>query len=299
MGCAIGIDLGGTKISSGLVDQRGKLTLTQFAKTPQGSNNSSRVIKEIQRQVTLIMQERGSKTISRLGVGVAGQLSIDKRSVTNSPNIDGLTNFPLARKLEESMGVKVTLENDAKCFTIAESAIGCAKEYSRVLGVTLGTGVGGGLYSDGLMQDGAHLCAGEIGHMILIYGGAKCHCGSRGCMEQYASGTALTRLWRQETGKSIDAKTLARMAFEKNGNARNVFGVMGSYLGAGLAGAANLFDPKAIVLGGSVSQSFDLFRKSMRKEFEKAALPPLRKIPILKSTLRQPGVVGAALSAMN
>jgi glucokinase len=256
------------------------------------------VVARINGLVKLILAQPEAKGVFRVGVGVAGQLDSDKLAVKSAPNLAGFDGLQLAKILERSLKLKVTLENDARCFTLAEATLGSARKYDRVLGVTLGTGVGGGLCVDGQIQDGSHLCAGEIGHTLVVYGGEKCSCGSKGCLEQYASGTAICRMARKMLGKNIPASALATAARKGQMGPKKVYSIMGSYLGSGLASAVNLLDPQVIVLGGSVSNSIDLFGPSMHKAFNQGALPPLKKVPIIRASLQDAGVVGSALSAM-
>lgn len=296
---AVGVDLGGTKISSGLVHRPGSISLLRRVATPnRKGGGAGPILSALEREIKRVLDSQQASGVNRVGIGVAGQLAKDKRTVSFSPNLPSICRFPLVQALEDSLGVAVTLENDARCFTIAQATLGAAKGFSRVLGVTLGTGVGGGFYADGHIHDGSHCCAGEIGHTLVDYSGEKCGCGSHGCLEQYASGTAISRLSRKMLGKKIDASELALLARRGQAGPKRVFESAGSFLGAGLASAANLLDPQVIVLGGSVSNSMDLFGPSMRKEFRLRALGPVKQVPILKAKLKEPGVVGAALSAM-
>ncbi len=289
-GLVVGVDLGGTKVCAGVLQPGGRVSGVRTV--PTNADKGADYVSE--RIANLVKAVSGKRAVSAVGVGVPGQVHRHWRRVRNAPHLKGFSNYPLADVLEGVLGAPVILGNDATCFTLAECRLGAGRGYGRVLGVTLGTGIGGGICENGRIAPGSHNAAGEIGHTLLEFDGRQCECGARGCLEQYASGTALDRA-AARLGLKGGAFELARNASKGDERCMQEFRIMGRFLGAGLASACNLVDPDAVVLGGSASNSFRLFRASMQKEFNARCLAPTGSVAIVTATLKYAGVAGAAL----
>ena len=203
---------------------------------------------------------------------VPGAVDAEKAVVVQAPNLPSLTNFGLKAALEERLGWPVFLENDANAAAVGEMWLGAARGCSDVVSVTLGTGVGGGVILNGKLWRGSHGSAGEIGHTTVDpFSGLKCKCGNTGCLELFASATAIVRMARE---LGIDELT-AEKVYEagRNGDelALSVFGRFGMYLGIGLANLINLIDPQIIVITGGVVNGWDLFAPEMYRQVEERA----------------------------
>ncbi|MGB6023491.1 MAG: ROK family protein, partial [Ornithinimicrobium sp.] len=192
---AIGVDIGGTKVAAGLVDHRGVVTARQDADTPHRSTAASVVEDVIVDVVQTLLRERPQADRRRpvpIGVGAAGFVDADRLTVRFAPHLNW-RNEPLAARLQDRLGQRVTLENDANAAAWAEYRFGAGHGESRLVLITLGTGIGGGMVFDGGLERGRNGMAAEFGHMTLVPDGYRCECGNRGCWEQYASGPALRR----------------------------------------------------------------------------------------------------------
>ncbi|MFQ4150367.1 ROK family protein [Arthrobacter sp. LAPM80] len=220
----IGVDIGGTKIAAGLVDSHGRVVARVQKPTPQGESAIADTV------VAVILELMPEPNGLLVGVAVPGYVSTDHRSVLYAANLE-LENTMLADLLESRLDIKCLVINDANAALWAEYRFGAARTAQDVAMVTVGTGIGGALLVNGQLVVGAHGFAGEIGHMVVDPGGRPCGCGSRGCLDRYASGSTLT--------------TVARTAED--------FADIAHWLGLGLSQVAMLFDPGLILLGGGVS----------------------------------------------
>lgn len=212
---------------------------------------------------------------------VPGAVDSGQAVVLSAPNLPSLINFGLKAVLQERLGWPVVLENDANAAAIGEMWLGAARGCRDVVSVTLGTGVGGGVVLDGKLWRGAHGSAGEIGHATVDpFSGLKCKCGNTGCLELFASATAIVRMARESLAQSAQSTlSVADLTAEKvydagrNGDelARSVFKRAGKYLGIGLANLMGLIDPEIIVINGGVVNGWDLFAPDMYQEVAKRA----------------------------
>jgi len=190
----------------------------------------------------------------------------------HSPHLKSYEGVDLVGGLKE-LGIRVLVENDANLYTLGEGFRGAAKGRRHFCCLTLGTGVGGGVVIEGKLLKGARGVASELGHMVVDEDGMECYCGSRGCLEAYASGSAILRM-AQEKGFAVSsAKEVARLAFEGDDEAKGIFEEMGRYLGVGLANIVNIFNPEVIVIGGKVADAWPLFGPRALEEMKKRAFP--------------------------
>lgn len=283
----IGIDLGGTKTEAVLLDDSLTTLKRKRVSTPRYSYDG------ILDTVTFLASDlsSGIKEFS-IGVCTPGTVSEDSGLVKNS-NTLCLSGKPLKRDLEEQLGQKISLENDANCFAVAEANLGSAKGFYLVFGVIMGTGVGGGIVIDGRIHRGRLQIAGEWGHHTLHPNGNVCYCGKIGCAETYLSGPALEMRWFNLTGRrqampeivqSLDSQLGSRFKEEWLED-----------FGLGLANVVDILDPDAIVLGGGLSNVDFLYTDGKSSVYEKV-FSDFVDTPILRNNLGDSaGVFGAAL----
>lgn len=283
----IGIDLGGTKIEGILLDE--SLNSLQRTRIATQKNDYFSILNQIESLVNNI-----SKNISEFSIGVCTPGAISKKNgLIKNSNTQCLIGKPIQSDLEKKFGTKISIENDANCFAMAEATLGCAKGHSVVFGVIMGTGVGGGIVIDGKIHQGRTNIAGEWGHHILHPNGNQCYCGKKGCVETYISGPALENRWEKISGKK---QSLPQIVLE-NGNQKysqwkNEF--LDNF-GTGLANVIDILDPDVIVLGGGLSNIDFLYTEGVKNVYDKV-FSDLVDTPILKNSLGDSaGVFGAAL----
>jgi len=290
---SIGVDIGSTKISFVLLEEK-RVILSQKILTPK---NKKEIIKSIKENIDKLRKDIPKQKIEGVGIGVAGPLDEERSIVLNPPNLKSLTNCPLAKIIGKNLGLKTKMENDAKCFTLAEAIIGEGKRYDTVLGLTLGSGIGGGLVfknANGKWQiwKGVFGGAGEVGHMTIKFDGAKCTCGSIGCFENYAS----------EKFFDISPIELEKRAKKGEKYAKTSYQEFGRNLGIGLANLINILDPEIIVIGGGIAKAWPLFLNATRNEIKKRVLSlhSKKSVKIKVSKLGDlAGAIGAALLLEN
>jgi glucokinase len=303
---AVGIDLGGTKIAGIRMDERGEILARQEAPTPE---EPKAILDELVRLATAVSEGEAEA----IGVGVAGMVDFEAGALGFSPNLP-LRDVPIRDFVKERCGLPCVVDNDANAAGWAEVCFGAARGHQHVLLVTVGTGIGGALVTDGRVYRGAHGFAAEIGHIIVEPGGPKCGCGNRGCWEQVASGQALDRLARREAerdpsgeiaslaeGGQAEGRHASRAAAAGDQAASDIFEQVGGRLGEGIAGLVNVLDPELVVVGGGVAEEGDLLLDPARRAFwatvEAADRRP--EVPIVPAELgNEAGAIGAAALAL-
>jgi glucokinase len=260
----VGFDLGGTKMIAALVDGEGKIIARSRGRTP-GEEGADAVATAMADTIRDVCGQAGiaPTAVSAVGAAVPGVIDPVRGTVTLT-NLN-LKDYPLRASLEKALGVKVVLENDVNAGTWAEFASGAAKGYRHVIGVFVGTGIGGGLVLDGKLYRGARGAAGEIGHIIIRDGGPLCGCGQYGCLEAFASRTAMAKdavaaaaagnLPELIDKTGTDFKKFKSSVFEKgldkgNPSITKIVDRAAYHLGVGLANVAMLLNPEAFVIGG-------------------------------------------------
>lgn len=301
-------DLGGTHLRVATVDRSGTISGRQMQATPQAEKPN-----EIVHALIEAAHESESKTaaqggvISAVSVVVPGTVNVTEGVVVKAPNVPCLDGFRLAAALASELDEPVILENDANAAAIGEMWRGAAQGYRTIICVTLGTGVGGGIILDGKLWRGADGSAGEIGHISVDpFGGVACTCGSRGCLEVYASATAIVRMTREARPRypnsilhNTEDLTSAKVYQAGTGGdelAIEVFRRMGVYLGIGLASLINVLNPEIVVIGGGLSNGWDLFEKHLHQQVLERAFPiPARRVKIVRAQCGDDaGLLGAA-----
>jgi glucokinase len=277
---AIGIDIGGTKVAGGLVDPTGRILARARRLTP------SRDALAVERTIVEVVEElRVGHQVVGIGIGAAGFVDADRSRVLFAPHL-AWRNEPLRDSIAGAVGLPVIVENDANAAAWAEWRFGAARGEPRLVCVTLGTGIGGGIVNDGVVQRGRWGMAGEFGHMVVVPDGRRCECGNRGCLEQYASGNVLGREARElaaagspvtiplveRVGGNLDALVgplITEAARDGDPAAIELFEDVGRWLGIGLANLAAALDPGTFVIGGGVSAAGELLLRPARESFRR------------------------------
>jgi len=285
----IGIDLGGTKIESILLDQ--KLNVVERTRIPTNQEKGyNSIIESIVKIVTDLKKKTNEKTT--IGLSTPGAISKKTGLIKNS-NTQCLIGKSLANDLEQALKQNIRMENDANCFTLAESKLGAAKNYNMVFGVIMGTGIGGGIVLNGKLLKGRTNIAGEWGHHTLKIGGNKCYCGKNGCVETYISGPALEKRWKELTGKTESLSSIVQNLTSDTAKQWKIEFL--ENFGTSLANVIDILDPDVIVLGGGVSNISFLYDEGKNSVYEKV-FSDLIDTPILKNQLGDSaGVFGASL----
>lgn len=279
MGLTIGVDIGGTKIAAGVVDEEGSILETVKVPTPSTPEGVIDAIVEAVRQVSTGHQ------IEAVGVGAAGYVDDKRATVLFAPNI-AWRHEALKDKVEQRVGLPVVVENDANAAAWGEYRFGAGQGHSDVICITLGTGLGGGIIIGNKLRRGRFGVAAEFGHIRVVPDGLLCGCGSQGCWEQYASGRALVRYAQQRanatpenakvllalgdgTVEGIEGRHISAAARQGDPVAVDSFRELARWAGAGLADLASLFDPSAFIVGGGVSDEGELVLDPIRKSFRR------------------------------
>jgi glucokinase len=272
------VDLGGTHLRVALVDDAGRILKQLKQETPKG-DSALCIVNALANAAQ--QWDSDQLPVVAASIMVPGAVDYEKAVVLQAPNLPSLVNFELKAELERRLGWSVFLENDANAAAVGEMWMGAARGCRDVISVTLGTGVGGGVILDGKLWRGSHGSAGEIGHTTVDpFSGLKCKCGNTGCLELFASATAIVRMTREnlssfpESTLKSEGLTAAKVYDAgRNGDelALAVFRRFGMYLGIGLANLINLIDPQIIVISGGAVNGWDLFAPEMYRQVEERA----------------------------
>jgi glucokinase len=300
------VDVGGTKIAAGIVTPEGKILDEARYPTPHAPE---RLVESIARAVEEVRDGFG---VGGVCLAVPGLILAQKNTVVFSPNLRAIEGIPLKDALRAKIGLPLTIENDANAAAWGEFRFGAGSEIDHLVFVTLGTGIGGGVITHGVLLRGAQGSGGELGHVTVHGTGPRCACGNRGCLEALASGTAIGRRGREVAGEKPDS-ALGRLAVKRkvlgedvtelarNGDdlALSVLEEAGLWLGIGLAGFVNIFNPEMVVVGGGAMEAGELILEPARREVHLRARPPSRDLVEVKEATLGPesGVLGAAALA--
>jgi glucokinase len=309
MSLTIGIDVGGTKVLGGVVDEAGKVLTTARKDTPrQGGSALTQTIADVAKE--LLEQH----SVASVGVSAAGFVSSDRKTMLATPNIADWNGVDLDNQLTKLIGLPVVIENDANAAAWGEAKFGAGKNQDHMMMLTVGTGIGGGIVVNGALYRGAFGIAAEFGHMRVVPEGHICGCGARGCFEQYASGNALLRHAREAINASpeiarnllsrgdgtvagLTGQAITDAAREGDPVALAAFNTTGQWLGAGIASLAVLLDSACVVIGGGVIDAGEILLKPTRESLERN-MPFAGKHPypqIIAAQLgNEAGLVGVA-----
>ena len=305
-------DLGGTNLRMAAVDEAGKILHLVKVDTPktERADEIVRAVVETADQCRAAVRRFGE--VQMLAAAVPATINAAEGFILKSPNIPALDGFHFSAAVSERLRLPVILENDANAAAIGEQTFGAAKGFQTAVIVTLGTGVGGGIIVHGKLLRGIDGTAGEIGHICVERQGAPCGCGSFGCVEQYASATAIVRLTRElarrypnsvwQDKSPLTSTDVYRAGIEGDDLALEVFRQMGSYLGAALADLVNILNPEVIVIGGGASAAWDLFIGHVREQIRHHAFrEPAETVKIVRASLGDDaaGILGASKMAFD
>ena len=314
----IGVDIGGTNLKAGIVDEDGTLLAVRKMKVATVADSAmlARTIFQLSRE---LCDDCGSMMdeIASVGVGCPGTVEIHSGSILYTCNLP-LRNVPLRRLFHQFSSLPLYIENDANCAALAEYHVGAGRTSKRFVTITLGTGIGGGIIHNGKIWHGSNGIAGEVGHMTIDLNGELCPCGRRGCWERYASASALKRQTANAMEKNPES-ILAQVVSENDGHVSGQSAFMAArkgchigqkvcddyiaYLAAGITNIVNIFQPDTLAIGGGVSNERDeqlLYPICQKVSQDSIPCTPDRRTRIVKAQLgTDAGIIGAALLGKN
>jgi glucokinase len=306
---AIGVDLGGTKMLSGVLDGDSRVLWESNERST--GHDEQELVELLVREVNEAREARPAA--AAIGLGIPATIDRAKGLAVTAVNLP-IDNLPVRDLVAERTGLPVFLDNDANVAALAEQLFGAAKGSRNAVMLTIGTGIGGGLIIDGEVYRGANGAGAELGHTVIDLDGPRCqgNCPGRGCIETLASGTAIGREGREAAarepeselgrmsaaGREIDGRAVTEAAQGGDATAAEVFELVGRRLGAALVSFANIFEPEVIVLGGGAMAAGDLLLEPARRELQARALAPMNRTPVVAAQLGpEAGMVGAAAMA--
>ena len=302
----IAADLGGTNLRMAAIDREGKILHRVRRATPR-SERADEIVSLICEAAAECLENLKHKgKVLAIAAAVPAILNIEDGIILKAPNVPSLNGFRFSKALENALNLPCVLENDANAAAVGENWLGASKDFKNSIMVTLGTGIGGGIIIEGNVLRGADGTAGEIGHICVEPHGVPCGCGSRGCVEQYASATAIVRIARElessypKSGLPEKSKLSSLEIYEAGlgGDelALEVFRQQGFYLGIVLAGLINVLNTEVIVIGGGAAAGSDLFAPQMHEQIrQRAYREPSERAKIVRAALGDDaGILGAA-----
>lgn len=310
---SIGVDLGGTNIAIGLVDEKGCI-LDKRSIPTRKEREADAILQDIAMLCIEIIEKNAlkEKQINAIGIGVPGKTLPLEGIILSASNLH-LDDINVKNHIQKYINIPVYVENDANCAALAEVLVGAAEGEKDVIVVTLGTGIGGGIIIDGQIYRGAFSGAGEIGHQVIALEGHTCGCGRKGCWEQYASATALIRDAKQAAKANPNTKMIALTKEEKieNITPKQIFEAMQlgdetaaevlnqyfQYVANGLTNLINILEPSCIILGGGISAQKEVLTEPIKKYVQQQMYGGLPLKTEIKSALlgNDAGIIGAAL----
>ena len=302
----VGVDVGATKIAAGVVSPAGEVL--SEARYPTGTSRGE-LLEIIARAISEVSD---GLEVGGACLAVPGLVLARENKVIYSPNLHAIEGIRLKEELEPEVSLPLTIENDNSAAAWGEFRFGAGREVRHLVYVGLGTGIGGGVVVDGKLLRGAQGAGGELGHVTVQATGPRCACGNRGCLEAFASGTAIGRrareiaterpgsaLGRLAARRRVLGEDVTELAREGDKAALSVLEETGTWLGVGLAGFVNVFDPDAVVVGGGAMAAGELILEAARRELRIRARPPSRDLAEVKPAIlgAKSGVLGAAALA--
>ncbi len=298
-------DLGGTNLRMATICGDGEILNRLRYPTPR-SGSPQVLVDTITKMFEKIKSDTNNCEIVSFAVAVPGIVDTNKGLIYKSPNLPELNGFEIVNALEKSLSTTVILENDANAAAVGENWIGASKGFQNSIMVTLGTGIGGGIIIDNKVLRGIDGTAGEIGHINVEPDGHKCGCGSHGCVEQYASATAVVRMARELANeesfkeviepKHLSSEDVYQLALDGNDLAKKIFHKQGFYLGIMLAGLINSLNPEVISIGGGAAAGWELFIPHLKEQIKvRSYREPAERVNIVKAKLGDDaGILGVA-----
>jgi len=279
---SIAVDLGGTNLRIAAVSSEGKM-LEKVTTGTEVQLGRDHVIREMCDAIqSLIVKHRSTGELAGIGIGVPGFIDMDTGKIMRSPNLQDWANFPVRQEIERRLNAKVVLENDANAAAMGEKWLGAGRNTDHMAMYTLGTGVGGGIVMNGRLWHGMNGMANELGHFNVESEGHPCGCGSRGCLKQYASATAIVRMAHEEiaSGNAPDLADSARgdvefssrgiyqLAIQGHPSAKRIYERVGRALAIGVGSMINALNLPMYVIGGGVSSAWEAFAPTMFEELK-------------------------------
>lgn len=311
---AVGVDLGGTKVETALVDDAGRILASN--RQPTHAEKGPDAIRRAVCDAVKACLARSSQRPSGVGVGIAGQVDGDTGEVYAAPNL-GWHNVPLMAELEAELSLPVYVTNDVRAAAWGEWKYGAGRGVNDLVCVFVGTGIGGGIVSGGKMMEGCSNTAGELGHMVIVHDGRKCTCPGSGCLEAYAGGWSIAERAKEAVRadavagaslvsaaggiENITAKVVGGTSQKGDPLARRLMDETAAYLGSGITGVVNAFNPRLIILGGGVIEGSPELVQAVENHVRPRALKAAAsKLKFVKAALgNDAGVVGAAAMAQH
>lgn len=307
---AIGVDLGGTTVKTGLIDSDGKI-LAQSKLPTRAEENPNAVIEQIKKSITEVLKHTNGISVAGVGIAAPGIVENPGGIVKSPPNFRGWDVVPLGSELEKEFKVRIEVDNDANVAAVAESKFGAGKEYPDFLFIIWGTGVGGGIIMNNQIYRGPHGGAGEVGHISVDYQGLQCNCGTKGCVEayigqRYLSNRTIEKLKSNPQSKILDIVGgdltkvepiyISKAAEAGDLLAKEILVEAGTLLGVAIGGVMNTLDFRVTIIGGGVSAVGDFVYEAIRQSTVHSVQKPLREgIQILRAELgNDAGMLGAA-----
>ena len=289
----VGIDVGGTKIRVGLVSPSGKI-ISSLRVPTEAKKGPAVVLKNVIDATSKVWQ----KNVAGIGVGMAGLVDYKKGVFLGGPNLPKeLIKAKISDILKKRFKVPVKVDNDVHCFTLAEALVGAGKGKNSVFGITFGTGIGGGLVVNGRLLRGRNNAAGEIGHAVIGLGSKfKCSCGRKGHFEAFASGKAMSNIYKSLSGHVVEPKDVERLAKKGDRHAKETLRIMADGIVAGITTVIDLLNPDIIVVGGGLSAVKSLWGPVLKRLHKDISFAELRNTPVVQSKLgTDANIIGAAL----
>ena len=305
----IGVDLGGTKMAVGVVDSEQKVHYQ--GSEPSTGLSEDALVEELAKELTEAKQARPD--VLAAGLGIPATIDFERGLAIHAVNLT-ITDVPIRDLMQERIGLPVFVDNDANVAALAEHLYGAGRDAQNVVLLTVGTGIGGGLILNGEVYRGSTGAGAELGHIVIEEDGPPCqgNCPNHGCVEAFASGTAIAKAGREVAERDPDSalgkalaegpiagRTVTELALAGDGPAREIVAQAGRHIGVALSSLANIFDPAVFVIGGGVSVVGDLLLDPAREELRSRALPPQNERPVKLAELGpDAGMIGAAAMAL-
>lgn len=306
--CILVLDLGGTQFRLALANRDGKL-LSRYAAPTHAAQSQRRLIGRINRAIREITSDIDLKQVLGMGVAVAGLVNPETGVLLSSPNLPRLRNVPLKALLEREIKAPVWLANDASLAALGEHRFGAGRGFSHLVYITVSTGIGGGVIIDNGLFLGGQGYSAEIGHMVIDPDGPRCACGNTGCLEAFASGSAIARMALEELSRGevsiitslagndlsqVTAEMVARAAQSGDPLAGEIMDRAGTSLGIGVVNLLHLFDPELVIIGGGVSRAGELILRPVRRVIAERAMSGFKGAKVVTSALGDDsGLLGA------
>jgi glucokinase len=263
---SIGVDLGGTNLRAAAISDHGEM-LDKISGSTHLKAGRDAVIADMVQAIETLRTRRADQTLAGVGVGVPGFILMDQGVIVGSNNLPEFEHYPVRDEIERRLGAKVILENDANAAALGEKWMGAGRDVNDLVLITLGTGVGGGIISDGKIIRGHVGMAGEIGHITVAPNGNPCGCGNTGCLEKHASATAISAMAHLiGMGADLTSEDVYKAACAGDDRAKSIFRSMGDALGIALASLINIFNFPLYLLSGGPLPAWDFFAPAMLAE---------------------------------